>query len=124
MVVIRPPIFSHKNGCQEFSVAGVLGLKRFFIEQSTTTIKTNIPVNADWSGSKAFLYLVSGHYMDGDGTYYDFGVIRLGYSGDNMTITSISKNEDLAKSFSISDDGYIQYNTGTSGLLKRVVLIG
>ena len=50
-----------------------------------TPWNTGIDVNTKDTSTHAYIYLASRHWDAGDATDYEFGVIRLGYSGDHAT---------------------------------------
>ena len=54
-------------------------------------ITTNIPANAFGANPKVYHYTVSWHFSDGDSTYFEHGIIRIGYSGDNVSNQIISE---------------------------------
>lgn len=91
-------------------MAGILSLPTTWSirANSSSAIKTPINVNNIY-GPFAFLYIISYSWSDGDYTYYEYGIIRRGYSGNNVSKEVISERvrTDISFSFSYSTDGYI-----------------
>lgn len=91
-------------------VAGLLGAPTMWNVRvpSSSPIKTPITINSI-AGPFAYLYIISFNWGDKDATYYEYGIIRRGYSENNISKEVISQRSraDISFSFSYSDDGYI-----------------
>ena len=88
---------------------------------SSSPIKTPIAVNSV-AGPFAFLYIISFNWGDKDATYYECGIIRRGYSENNISKEVISQRSraDISFSFSYSDDGYITIVASSSSSYPSV----
>ena len=73
--------------------------------------KTNINVNAGESKPKAIYYMASAHLTIGDSTYFECGVIRLGYSGNHATKYKDTKSTFNLLNISVSSDGLLQISS-------------
>ena len=64
-----------------------MGVKYSFYKMAIggSHVLTNIPANASDTNPKAYHYTVSWHTSDGDNTFFEHGIIRIGYSGDNVS---------------------------------------
>lgn len=96
------------------------------LANGASTVVTNITANALNNNTKAFIYIASFHFSSGDATYYEYGILRVGYDGNHLTKYIISKysksttaNGDIT--FSVSGDGYIQYKNGISTPLGMLI---
>lgn len=74
------------------------------------TVVTSIAVNAEATQRVGFLLMIEGNYSDGDATYCELYLIRVGYNGNHHTETLIHSNGNKGNNkhtFGVSDDGYL-----------------
>lgn len=92
-------------------VAGLLGFYKTFYTRviGGQHIVTTIPVNGIDRSPKVFQYSISFHTSNEDATYYEHGVLRIGYSGNHVENVIISHKQyhDYKMQFSVSDDEYL-----------------
>lgn len=79
--------------------------------------KTPIPVNGG-NGVHAYVYIISYNWSSDDATFYEYGIIRTGYSGNYVFKNIISEHKRDGTSFSVSSDsdGYVTINTTSNPL--------
>ena len=75
---------------------------------SSQPIQLPIAINSI-PGPFSYMYMISYNWGDGDTTYYEFGIIRIGYSGNNVTKTVLSERprSDISFSFSYDSNGNV-----------------
>ena len=74
------------------------------------TVVTSIKVNAGPEQRVGFILMIEGNINDGDNTYCELYLIRVGYSGNHHTETLIHSNGNKGNNkhtFGISNDGYL-----------------
>ena len=102
-------------------MAGIIGVNEYPLlwkvrQASSSPIATPIKVNSV-GGPFAYLYIISYNWGDGDATYYECGIVRIGYSKNNVSKNIISERSraDISFSFSYNADGYVTVvSTSTS----------
>lgn len=74
------------------------------------TVVTSIKVNSDVTQRVGFLLMIEGNINDGNDTYCELYLIRVGYSGNHhkeILIHSDGDKRTYKHTFGISDDGYL-----------------
>ena len=86
---------------------------------------TGISVNAG-AGGRTYLVCWSTHSTNGDSTWSNISMLRCVYSGNTLSITKIVESKgtgsSLYVSFSIDDNGILQYKNSHSGGASRVFI--
>lgn len=111
-----PSFYKNYNSLDSLSVA--LGERKFEMGSGVPTIITNIPVNSLDGYPHAYTYIVSLHVDSGDGTIYEFGIIRVGYDGDHVTKIKLSGENIITLGHS---EGYVTITKTISTPLFGVI---
>ena len=86
---------------------------------------TGISVNAG-AGGRTYLICWSTHSSTGNNTTSYIGMLRCGYSDNNYSLTEIVKSQGptsaLLVSFSVDDNGILQYRNSASAGASRVFI--
>lgn len=86
---------------------------------ATGSYLTNIKCDAGESYPKAYIYLVSTHGNGGDATKFEYGIVRLGYSGGHVTKEPIKSNGGIIFEF-INLDGYVAIKSSGYSLFVSI----
>ena len=109
-------------------MAGLLGIKTISVTSSEQVVTIPLSVNAGENARKAYMYLISFHSSSGDATHFEYGILRLGYSGGNVTKYKLSSKlpSDVDFTMNSNTDGYLQIKSGssTNNYRKRILIMG